>query len=94
MNVAVPLLGIILIIGAVVGLTAVASQNADPYIDTYGNAPTEASNNTQQIVTTDYAAPIFNFAGAATLLLAAIVIFIAALGAYRAMNSGYTGRRG
>jgi quinol-cytochrome oxidoreductase complex cytochrome b subunit len=95
MNVAVPLLGIILVIGAVLGLYAVAAQNAAPVQGTYGDMPSAAANTSREVVMNQTAPAVLNFGGGMFFLLAAIFLIVAAVAAWKAINTGgYSGRRG
>ena len=95
MNLAVPLLGIILVIGAVFGLYAVAANNAAPVQGTYGDMPSVAQNTSREIIVNETAPAVLTFGGGMFFLLAAFVLIIATVAAWKAINTGgYGGRRG
>lgn len=86
MNIGVLILAVLLAGGAVLVFFETAAAQPQQYSDTYGNTFTQATNNTQGIITNG-TAPAAKLGTGTILLLAACVVFIAAGGAVIAIRS-------
>jgi hypothetical protein len=91
MNLAGAFILLVLIVGSVMAVFAVAaSQPTTPYVDTYGNTTSLQSNNTQKMITNTTATPLIGGLGIGAVIIAAVfVLFLASIIVWRPyMQSG------
>jgi hypothetical protein len=96
MNIGVVILAFILAAGSILGILEAGAAHTTPFVDTYGNTTTEATNHTQSTIIAG-TAPVVAFGTGAVIFLAVLVLFVAAMILYFATRTGggrYSGRHG
>jgi len=90
-NIGVLILAILMAAGAVLVIVEAGANQSVPYVDTYGNTMSAATNNTQGVIING-TSPVAGLGGGAVIFLAVLVLFIASLLVYKAVSS-YGGNR-
>jgi uncharacterized membrane protein len=90
-NIGVLILSILLAVGAVLVIVEAGASQSTPYVDTYGNTMSAATNNTQDVIING-TAPVAGLGGGAVIFLAVLVLFVSSFGVYKAFSS-YGGNR-
>jgi len=92
MNIGALILAVLLAAGAVLVIVEAGASQSTPYVDTYGDTPSLATNNTQGVIING-TAPVAGLGGGAVIFLAVLVLFVASFVVYRAATShGSSGR--
>jgi uncharacterized membrane protein len=91
-NIGVLILAILMAAGAVLVIVEAGASQSTPYVDTYGNTMSAATNNTQGVIING-TAPAAGLGGGAVIFLAVLVLFVSSLVVYRAATSHGSGGR-